>query len=165
MPKSKKQSYNQRKKNIKKAVSLKRSLSVDRIKDQLCIKAPRAPKHQKEKINKNIIGKTFSRKRKLNESTPKRYGTKRRCLKNTDNIEANVDVTDVHTILPKIILGDFSQYSYEFPKPQTQCTAMAATALAYMSLKSFISWDAYDLNIILRAGQIYYEIAIFVTSG
>lgn len=59
--------------------------------------------------------------------------------------------------LPKFILGDFSQFSNMFPMPHHQCTAMAAVALATASFKCVISWNSYDLNRIIRAGQIYYE--------
>lgn len=56
----------------------------------------------------------------------------------------------------KIVLGDFCQFSTKFPSPHHQCTAMAATALAYNTLKPIVEWNANDLNDILYSGQIYY---------
>lgn len=44
--------------------------------------------------------------------------------------------SESQTSLPKIIVGDFSQFSKEFPLPQHQCTAMATVALATASFKN-----------------------------
>jgi hypothetical protein len=44
------------------------------------------------------------------------------------NITSNVNILPI--TLPKIIFGDFSQNSNEFPNSKTQCTAMAAVVLA-----------------------------------
>lgn len=68
-----------------------------------------------------------------------------------------METIDSNVVYNSIILGDFSQFSNEFPLPHTQCTAMAIVALAYADMKIVTSWDGSDLNIILRAGQIYYQ--------
>lgn len=65
-----------------------------------------------------------------------------------------------HLIRPlffKIVLGDFCQFSSFFPYPHHQCTAMAAAALAFNTIKSIVNWNANDLNDILLAGQTYYK--------
>jgi len=193
MPKSKKQSYDQRRKKRKEAMSVIRSVSLSEVKEQLDNTEPNRKSYTSDNTNdinnKNSLSSTFDRKRKSNEiTTDMSYGTKRRGTDNTDasirdsssivteenfqndrindiidqsqSDNVNNDPSDVDTLpitLPKIIFGDFSQNSNEFPKPKTQCTAMAAVALAYASLKSIILWNANDLNTILRLGQIYYE--------
>lgn len=73
------------------------------------------------------------------------------CNKNDRHAE-NIIVTP-----PTVIVGDFSQFSIEFPLPHHQCTAMSAVALALASFKSIVTWDSNDVNNIIRAGQIYYE--------
>lgn len=65
---------------------------------------------------------------------------------NSQNIEINDEWRVRRQSFFKIILGDYCQFSPKFPYPQHQCTAMAATALAYNTLKPIVEWNGNDLN-------------------
>lgn len=103
-------------------------------------------------------------KKKIELVNKKRNASNYSSLKVLDIVNNDIDNNSENIIefedqknLPKIIVGDFSQFTKEFPQPHHQCTAMATVALATASFKSVVSWNSNDVNSIIRAGQIYYE--------
>lgn len=91
------------------------------------------------------------------QSTAERTKKQRQIITKQRNKEKCDKISLLKTKSNKVILGDFSQFSNEFPYPHHQCTAMATVAFVTASFKSVFSWNSNDLNNIIRTGQTYYE--------